>query len=249
MQTVKGKYIWIIGAGSGIGAALARRLHQHGARLALSARTADNLQRLNEELGSAHQVHPLDISDEASLSAGFEQLMDVWPRVDSIVLLSALYEPMALKNLHTGIAAKVMRVNVDGVFNLIAVTLPFLQQQGNGQVVIASSVAGFAGLPYGQPYSASKAAVTSIAESWKCEWPDLDIKVVHPGFVKTPLTDKNNFAMPMMISAEAAARYLERGMRRKAFEIHFPKRFTWLMKLLRSLPYSLYFRIMKRKGN
>lgn len=137
-------------------------------------------------------------------------------------------------------------MNLLGAFTLIDSVLPILKQQRSGQLALCGSVAGYNGLPGGQPYSATKAAVINLAESLKAENPQLDIKVINPGFVKTPLTDKNSFQMPMMVSPEYAAQAIAEGLLKRGFEIHFPKKFTLLMKLLRILPRGLYFFLVSK---
>ena len=121
-----------------------------------------------------------------------------------------------------------------------------LQQQNEGQFILCASVAGYRGLPNGQPYSATKAGIINFAESLRAEQTNLDIKVINSGFVRTPMTDKNQFNMPMMIEPEQAAQAIFSGMKSKKFEIHFPKKFSLFMKLLRLMPASLYFKIAQK---
>lgn len=130
---------------------------------------------------------------------------------------------------------------------MLNVVLPFFESQGHGQVNLCGSVAGYFGLPNSQPYASTKAAIANLAESLRVEYQDknIDVKLISPGFVRTPMTNKNDFEMPMMIEVEEAAQYIAKGITSSRFEIHFPKRFTWLVKLLRSLPYCLSFRLSK----
>ena len=125
---------------------------------------------------------------------------------------------------------------------------PQFESQGHGQIVICASVAGYRGLPTGQPYCAAKAALLNLSESLKVELEpkNIDVKVICPGFVKTPLTDKNDFPMPMIIEAEDSAIAIKKGLCSRAFEIHFPKRFTYIMKLLHILPHWLYFVVARK---
>ena len=123
-------------------------------------------------------------------------------------------------------------------------SLPILRSQGYGQLVLCGSVAGYRGLPNGQPYSATKAALINLAESLRAEERVLDIKVINPGFVRTALTDKNTFKMPMRIEPEEAARIIAEKLQTNCFEIHFPKRFTFFAKLIALLPAWLYFRCL-----
>lgn len=116
------------------------------------------------------------------------------------------------------------------------------------QLIFCASVAGYVGLPNGQPYSATKAALINYAESLRAEyWPQVDIKIISPGFVQTRLTDKNEFKMPMIITPEAAAEAIYADINNpKRFEIHFPRRFSTIMKLLRLLPYRVFFNVARK---
>lgn len=243
MDRFEGKYIWIIGASSGIGHALSKELSQRGAKLILSARSADKLEALKTELVGDPHVYPVDIINLESLQNALKFAQEKCGHVDSIINLAALYEPAIIKDMDIEKARLLVDVNLTGSLNLIHVALPVLKSQRSGQFVLCGSVAGYRGLPNGQPYSATKAAIINLAESLKIENPDLDIKLINPGFVRTPLTDKNDFEMPMMIEPEEAAKAIADGLLKKSFEIHFPKKFTILMKLLRLLPNAVYFKI------
>ena len=185
--------VWIIGASSGIGAALARECSARGARLALSARRKDALDQLKDTLAGDHKIFPLDVA-----------------HADDV--------------LRTAQAIRV-EVNLLGVFHALHAVLPLFKEQQKGQIALCGSVAGYIGLPGGQPYSATKAGVMNIAESLVAELPDyIDVKLISPGFVRTELTDKNSFDMPMIIGADQAARSIADGLRDSGFEVHFPKR-------------------------
>lgn len=243
-----GKHIWIIGASSGIGAALAVQLAEEGARLTLSSRSEDALTRLVEVLeGTGHEVLTLDMGDHSAL---LEAARHVGMKfVDSVVFLAAQYEPMELEKLDMDAVQRIVDINLMGAFRVVDAVVPLLKAQGKGQLALCGSVAGYAGLPHGQPYSATKAAVRNLAESLRAELQEhaeIDIRLISPGFVRTPLTDKNRFPMPCILEPEEAARYIADGLAGDAFEIHFPKRFTLLLKFLAFLPYPLYFRLMKR---
>lgn len=243
MDRFEGKNIWIIGASSGIGHALSKDLSQRGAKLILSARSADKLEALKTELAGDTHVYPVDISNLESLQNALKFVQEKCGHIDSIINLAALYEPASIKDMNIEKARLLVDVNLTGSLNLIHAALPVLKSQSHGQFVLCGSVAGYRGLPNGQPYSATKAAIINLAESLKVENPDLDIKLISPGFVRTPLTDKNDFEMPMMIEPEEAAKAIADGLLKKNFEIHFPKKFTILMKLLRLLPNAVYFKI------
>lgn len=246
MRSFKGKHVWIIGASSGIGRALAIELAHRGAVLALSARSVEKLEALNEELEGRHIVCPVDASDLASVQKCLASVQKSFSHIDSVINLAALYDPGRLDDLDIKRTRTLVDVNVMGMFNLIDTILPVLKNQGRGQCALCGSVAGFKGLPNGQPYSATKAAVINLAETLKAENADLDIKIINPGFVRTPLTDKNDFDMPMMIEPEEAAKAIADGLLKKSFEIHFPKKFTYMVKALKFLPAPLYFKIARQ---
>lgn len=246
MDRFEDKNIWIIGASSGIGDALSKELSKRGAKLVLSARSADKLEALKAGLTGDHYVCPLDISKLESLQNAVRFVQEKFRHIDSIINLAALYEPASIKDMNIEKARLLVDVNLTGSLSLIHVALPVLKLQSHGQLVLCGSVAGYRGLPNGQPYSATKAAIINLAESLKIENTDLDIKLINPGFVRTPLTDKNDFEMPMMIEPEEAAKAIADGLLKKNFEIHFPKKFTILMKILRLLPNAIYFKIAEK---
>ena len=242
MDTLKGKKVWIIGASSGIGAALARAVYKAGATMILSARSEEKLDQINEDLGSHHTVLPLDVADQPAF---VEAIKTHAGACDSILFLPAIYTPGNLT------ASKLEDVNHSIAVNLtsamtLAHTAEHVMKRGS-QLVLCASVAGYRGLPNGQPYCATKAAIINLAESLKTDWAPkgIDVKMISPGFVRTPLTDKNDFKMPMVIEPKEAADKIVRGMMSKAFEIHFPKGFTYIVKLLNFMVYPLFFWLMK----
>ncbi|MCA0043185.1 SDR family NAD(P)-dependent oxidoreductase [Celeribacter litoreus] len=227
--------IWIIGASDGIGAALARGYHARGASLTLSARSENKLNELNDNLDSKHQVVTLDVSNRESLKAATDKVAESG-LVDRIVHLAALYDPGKVLDLDPDMAAKIISVNLTGCFNLAQIAPKALKPMG--QLAITGSVAGYIGLPQGQIYSATKAGVINLVESLRAELSgQVDVRLISPGFVDTRLTQQNNFEMPAVIEPDEAARRIISGLDRKRFEIHFPRRLTLTMKLLRLLPY------------
>lgn len=251
MKFVDGKRIWIIGASSGIGAALAAELASRGARLILSARREEKLNALNKEIDGGHEVYPLDISDQGAVKKAVDTLSgkhkEKRVRIDSVILLAGAYAPATIADMDIDKGHKIVDVNFGGFLNVVHYILPVLKAQKNkGQLVLCGSVAGYRGLPKGQPYSATKAAIMNFAESLWVEEKDLDIKLISPGFVETPMTDKNDFEMPMKIKPAAAAQAIAEGLTKKSFEIHFPKKFTFIMKFLRILPHIMYYPLAKR---
>ena len=219
------------------------KLAERGAILALSARNADDLAQLKNTLGDQHQIFVLDVTDEKQVQETVQAVHLAFGRIDRVIFLAAAYTPMKLAQLDLVITKQIIEVNLLGVFYVVHAVLPLLAgQKTTGQIALCGSVAGYNGLPGGQPYSATKAGIINLAESLYSEAPkNIDIKLISPGFVRTGLTAKNDFTMPMIISPEAAAQAIANGLLTTRFEIHFPKRFTLFLKLLRILPYRLYF--------
>lgn len=231
----KPERIWIIGASDGIGAELARAYAAQGAQLVLSARSQDRLEALAAELGAGHIVLQMDVGDRASVDAAEAQIAAAG-RLDRLVHLAALYDPGRIEDLDPDMAALIVSVNVMGSFH-IAQIAPKVFRAG-GQVALCGSVAGYVGLPQGQIYSASKAAVINLAESLRAELQgQFDVRLISPGFVDTRLTKRNDFDMPAMMTPQAAAAAIVSGLSGGGFEVHFPKRLTLSLKLLRILPY------------
>ncbi|MAF68718.1 MAG: short-chain dehydrogenase [Micavibrio sp.] len=241
MSKMTGKVVWIVGASSGIGRALAHELSKRGAKLIVSARSKDKLKSLVKELEGEALAAPCDVVDIKSLEKAMKAGREAFATIDSVVHLAAIYDPMALRALDIEKTHAITNVNLNGVFNLLHVILPYYRKRHKGQIALCGSVAGYCGLPQGQPYSATKAAVMNIAQSLKSEEEKLNIKLISPGFVDTDLTAKNDFEMPMIISVEKAAKALANGLESSGFEIRFPFIFTSIMKLLAGLPYRLYF--------
>lgn len=239
-----GKRVWIIGASAGIGAALARAFAARGARLTLSARDAAALEVLAADCGGAG-VLPLDLAQPDALAAAIGQLGP--DPLDIILCTAALYDPSRVADMDPASAARMVQVNLLGTLEVARLCPPLLRD--GGQLVLFGSVAGYVGLPGGQPYSATKAAVNNLAESLAAELaPRVDVRLVCPGFVRSRLTAKNDFTMPAIITPEQAADHVLRGLAGRAFEIHFPRRFTLAIKLLRLLPYPLVLRLTRRMG-
>lgn len=246
-QSYKDQIVWIIGASSGIGSALARELAARGATLALSSRRKDELENLKAVLGAQHKVFALDVTDPETTLRTAQAIRAAFGRIDRIVFLAAAYAPMKIDALDLAVAKVIIDVNLTGAFNIVHATLPILKtQKPKGQLTLCGSVAGYIGLPGGQPYSATKAAIINLAESLNAECKDtIDIKLISPGFVRTPLTDKNDFNMPMIIEPEQAAKEIADGLLSSRFEIHFPKKFTTFLKILRILPHALSLRLTR----
>lgn len=248
LNSYQHQIVWIIGASSGIGSALARELCARGATLALSARRKDELEKLKETLGEQHKVFMLDTTDAAMTQRTAQAIRAAFGRIDRIIFLAAAYAPMKIDALDIAVTADIVNTNVTGAFNVVHAVLPILKtQKAKGQLALCASVAGYIGLPGGQPYSATKAAIINLAESLHAESNNaIDIKLINPGFVRTPLTDKNDFQMPAIIEPEQAAREIADGLLSRRFEIHFPGKFTVFLKAVRLLPYALSLRLTRK---
>lgn len=232
-----------MGASDGIGAALARSWARRGARLILSARSGEKLNDLVRELGTAEAL-PCDVTDSDSLRDAAERIKTGGP-LDRAITLAAAYDPGKIMQVDPQMAAKIVTANLTGCFNFVRAAVPLLKPAG--QLALTGSVAGYVGLPQGQIYSATKAGVINLAESLRAELePDVDVRLISPGFVDTRLTQKNDFDMPAIMQPDAAAEAIIRGLNGRGFEVHFPRRLTLALKLLRALPYPLSLRLTRR---
>lgn len=240
--------VWVVGASSGIGAGLAAALLAHGARVALSARRAPELESLAAPHGKHALPVPLDVTDAAAVAMALQRVVSAWGGIDLVVLCSGTHQPVRAWELDAAEARRLIDVNVNGVFNCLQPMVGQLLQQGCGGIAVVSSVAGYGGLPTSLVYGATKAALINLAETLYLDLAPRGISVylINPGFVKTPLTDRNDFRMPALISVAEAAEAIIAGFGRGDFEIHFPKRFTLWLKLLRLLPYRWYFALVRR---
>lgn len=237
---------WITGGGTGIGRALALRLAAHGWQVAVSGRRRDVL----DELASASpHIHafPLDVSDAEANRATVATIADSLGPLDLAVFNAGQYRPFRVSEFDPAVFEEMTRVNYLGVVNGIGAVLPGMREHGRGHVAIVSSVAGYNGLPLGGPYGATKAALINLAESLRFDFRrmGLDISIINPGFVRTPLTDQNKFPMPFLIDADEAAVHIERGLASKRFEIAFPWPMVWMLKFARILPYWISFPLLR----
>jgi NADP-dependent 3-hydroxy acid dehydrogenase YdfG len=243
------KRVWVIGASSGIGASVARHLLALGARVALSARSATELECIAAPHGAAALAAPLDVTDAAAVAPVLQQIVSAWGGVDLVLLCAGSHQPVRAWELDAAVARRLVEVNLNGVINCLSAVVPQLLEQKAGGVGVVSSVAGYGGLPTALIYGATKAALINLAETLYLDLAPrgLAVYLINPGFVRTPLTDKNTFPMPALISADEAAREIIAGLEQGRFEIHFPRRFTLWLKILRLLPYRWYFALV-RKG-
>ena len=237
------KKIWITGASSGIGRALAIKFSNEGWQVAVSARRENLLQDLNKNNLNIHSF-PLDVKDESKAKKVFQDIIEKFQTIDICVFCAAIHDPESEKKLSIEKIREIMETNFFGTVNCIMAVNAYFRERENGHISIVSSVAGYRGFPAASGYCASKAALTSLAESLFFDFKRYNVRIslVSPGFIKTPLTDKNKFPMPMIKSPEYAAEKMFIGLTKKnTFEIHFPKTFTIMVKLLKIMPNWLFF--------
>ena len=242
------KVIWITGASSGIGKALAIKFAKKGWKVAISARR-ENL--LNEIAKTYNDIfpYPLDVTDSKKCELVFNSIKERFKNVDISVFSTGIHDPKSEKSLDLNKVRQIMEVNFFGTINSVNAVYKYYKERKSGQISIVSSVAGYRGLPAGGAYCASKSALTSFTESLNFDMKRKNVRVslISPGFIKTPMTDQNDFPMPMIKTPEFAAEEIYNGLVKKnAFEIHFPKSFTFIMKILQILPNWAYFKLVEK---
>ncbi len=245
------KRVWCTGAGKGLGRSVALKLAERGHHVAISSRTPEDLDAVvKAAAGFSGRVvsFVLDVTDQDAVFLAVDAIEQDLGDLDLVILNAGTHTPVGATSLSIHPFRKLMETNFMGAVHGLAAVLPRFIERGRGHLAVVSSVAGYRGLPTAAAYGASKAALINMCEALK---PELDtvgvtISVVNPGFVKTPLTDQNDFPMPFLMDVDDAAEQMVRGLESGRFEITFPKRFTWIMKLLRCLPYSLYFPISRK---
>jgi short-subunit dehydrogenase len=240
------KVIWITGASSGIGKALSIKFAQEGWIVAASARREILLQELNRINKNIHSF-PLDVTNPEQCKKVFENIIKKFSDIEISIFGTGIHDPNSEKKFNLEKIREIMEVNYFGTLNSINSVYDYYNDKKSGQISVISSVAGYRGLPAAGAYCASKSALTSFTESLRFEMTRKNVRVslVSPGFIKTPMTDQNDFPMPMIKSPEFAAEQIYIGLTKKTgFEIHFPKTFTYFLKFLRILPNSIYFKLI-----
>ena len=242
------KNVWITGASSGIGKELAIKFAREGWQVAASARRENLLKDLNNQNPNIHPF-PLDVNKEDEAKNVFQNIIGKFKTIDISVFCTGIHDPESEKLLNSKKIREIMETNFFGTLNCVMAVNTYFREKKNGHISIVSSVAGYRGLPAASGYCASKSALISLAESLYFDFKRYNVRVsvINPGFIKTPMTDKNKFPMPMIKSAEFAAEKMFIGLTKKnSFEIHFPKTFTMMMKLLKIMPNWLYFLFVKK---
>ncbi|WP_435148438.1 SDR family NAD(P)-dependent oxidoreductase [Candidatus Pelagibacter bacterium nBUS_32] len=242
------KVIWITGASSGIGKAVAIKFAENGWIVAASARRENLLNEL-KEINENIYPFPLDVTDIDKCKLVSSSIINQFKNIDICLFGTGMHDPKSEKKFNLEKVREIMEVNYFGTMNSINSIYDYFSEKKNGQISIISSVAGYRGLPAAGAYCASKAALTSFAESlnFDMQMKNVRVSLVSPGFIKTPMTDQNEFPMPMIKSPEFAANEIYRGLTvKKSFEIHFPKAFTYFLKFLQILPSGIYFKLVSK---
>ena len=239
---------WITGAGSGIGRALARRLADNGWSVAASARTARDLDTLAAEVPGRITAFQVDVTNAQAAAETARQIEASLGPIDLAVFNAGSYFPTTAEDFSVENFRRTVDVNLMGEVNCMGAVVPSMRARRAGHIVLMASLTGFVGLPTAASYGATKAALNSIAQAFK---PDFErfgiaISVINPGFVKTPLTDKNRFPMPFLISVDKAVDHILRGIERQTFDISFPWQMSLLIRLLAALPDGAKFAITRR---
>ena len=238
--------IWITGASSGIGKALTIKFAKEGWQVAASARRENLLKELNN-INQNIFSFPLDITDSSNTKKVFDTILNEFKSIDICVFCTGIHDPKSEKKLNLEKIRKIMEVNFFGIINSINAVYDYFREKKSGHISMISSVAGYRGLPAAGAYCASKSALSSFAESLYFDMKRFNVRVslINPGFIKTPMTDQNDFKMPMIKSPEFAANQIYIGLtKKKSFEIHFPKSFTYMMKFIKILPNWIYLKFI-----
>ncbi|MDC1155846.1 SDR family NAD(P)-dependent oxidoreductase [Candidatus Pelagibacter sp.] len=240
------KTIWITGGSTGIGKALAIKFSNKGWNVAISARRVELL----NELSNQHEnitAFPLDVTNKIKCNEVFDQIINKYTNLDICFFSTGTWDPKKEKDIDVEQIEEVFKVNFFGTVNSIKAVEQFFKNQKSGIITIVSSIAGYRGLPNSTGYGPSKSALNNLAESLYFDFKRFNVRVclVSPGFIKTPMTDKNDFKMPFLKTPEYAANKIYDGLINKDnFEIHFPKVLTVMLKILSFLPSKIYFSLV-----
>jgi short-subunit dehydrogenase len=225
---------WIIGASSGIGAAVADELDRIGWQVVRSSRSQGEIR--------------IDISNDESVFEAAKKYQDQYGEFDLVLVMAGFWQRMSAKKFDLEVFKEHNNTNTVGLARCAAAVLPEMISKNRGTFVGVSSVAGFRGLPGSSGYGPSKAAQINFLESLRTDLVNTKVKVltVSPGFVKTPMTDVNTFPMPFIISAERAAKIIVKGLNKEINDIVFPAPMAIAMKLARLVPSSIWPKLFKK---
>ena len=237
------KTIWITGGSTGIGKALAIKFAHEGWNVAVSARR-ENLLKEISDMNSNISSFPLDVTDNSKCSEVFKSIIDKFGSLDICFFSTGTWDPKKEKDIDLDQIENVFKVNFFGTLNSIKCVEKYFKDKQSGIITIVSSIAGYRGLPNSTGYGPSKSALNNLAESLYFDFKKSNVRVclVSPGFIKTPMTDKNDFKMPFLKTTEYAANKIYNGLvNSNVFEIHFPKSLTLILKIFSFLPSKIYF--------
>ncbi|HYJ46015.1 MAG TPA: SDR family NAD(P)-dependent oxidoreductase [Pyrinomonadaceae bacterium] len=248
-----GKVVLITGASSGIGRALAVELGKRGARLGLLARRADALHEIVREVegaGGRALALPADVTDAGAVRKASDELRESFGRIDVLVANAGIGVTKDAKELDPGEVARVVNINVLGVVNSVTAVLPEMVKQGSGQLVAISSLAAYRGLPKSGAYCASKAAVSAFFESLRVDLrgTGLEVTIIHPGFIKTPLTAGRESQMPYLMELDDAIRKIIRAIEARKKSYAFPWQLATIVRAAMLMPVPMYDRIISRRS-
>lgn len=241
------KVVWITGGGTGIGSELAKILVKNDWLVVISGRRIGKLEQIKRFDSNNIFSFKLDISSEKECKEVAKKILFKFKKLDLLILNAAAYNPGSLNLNNLTSIKNILNINIMGQINCISSIIQNMKKKKEGHIVFISSPAGFRGLPNAGIYGVSKSALTFLSELMYLEFQRFNIKVqvVHPGFIKTPMTEKNNFPMPFLMSPKKAAFNIYKKLSTSDFEIAFPKKLIFPMKLLSILPNKIYFYIMK----
>ena len=243
---MKKKTIWITGGSTGIGKALAIKFANKGWNVAISARRDALLKEISDNNENIY-AFPLDVTDKSKCKDVFEEIKNKFQNIDFCFFSTGTWDPKKEKNIDVEQIENVFKINFFGTLNSIKAVEEYFKSKKRGIITIVSSIAGYRGLPNSTGYGPSKSALNNLAESLYFDFKKSNVRVclVSPGFVKTPMTDKNDFKMPFLKTTEYAAEKIYDGLVNKdVFEIHFPKALTLILKILSFLPSKIYFSLI-----
>ena len=250
-EPVMSKVVWVTGASKGIGQSLAIELAAQGWLVAATSRSVSDLKSLkiiSKKLLGQIIPYPGDITESDEIEQVVQQIeIDNGP-INLAIFNAGNYIRFGVAKFSLNDFKRQVDINLLGTINCLAPVLLRMKSRRSGHLVVVSSLSSYRGLPYASAYGASKAALTNMCEALKVDLEDFNIKItlVNPGFVDTPLTEKNKFPMPFLVSSEYAAHQIIKGIKSRKFEVTFPWRLTWILKVMRILPYSIYFRILRK---
>ena len=240
------KVIWVTGASTGIGKALAIKFSKNGWKVAISARRLELLEEISKKNENIFSF-PLDVTNKDECSKVFSEIKNKFGQIDLCIFSTGTWDPKKEKEIDVEQIENVMKVNFFGTVNSIKSVEKYFKELGKGHISIVSSIAGYRGLPNSTGYGPSKSALNNLTESLYFDFKRYGVRVslISPGFIKTPMTDKNDFKMPFLKTTEYAAEKIYNGLvNTNAFEIHFPKQLTIVLKILKILPNWLYLRLV-----